>query len=81
MGRADYYKSGDYNSICDYCGRKFKFSALRKTWDGFYNCKRCWEPRQPQDFVRGVKDVQAVPVTRPESTDVFVDVDFIDYEG
>jgi hypothetical protein len=81
MGRADYYKSGDYNSICDYCGRKLKFSALRKTWDGFYTCKQCWEPRHPQDFVRGVKDVQSVPVTRPESTDVFVDVDFIDYEG
>lgn len=79
MGHADYYKSGDYNAVCDLCGFKYKFSKLRKTWDGLYSCPKCWEPRQPQDFVKGVLDKQSVPVTRPESTDEFVDVTFIDY--
>ena len=40
-------------------------------------CQDCWEPRQPQDFVRGVADIQAPPWTRPEGTDVFVDADGI----
>jgi hypothetical protein len=81
MGKADYYKSGDYNAICDYCGFKYKFSKLKKTWDGFYSCSKCWEPRHPQDFVKGVLDNQSVPVSRPESTDTFVDVSFIEYES
>jgi hypothetical protein len=81
MGKADYYKSGDYNAICDRCGFKYKFSKLKKTWDGLYCCSKCWEIRNPQDFVKGVLDNQSVPVTRPESTDEFVDVTFIDYEG
>ena len=34
--------------------------------------ERCWEPRQPQDFVRGVADYQAPPFTRPEQSDSFI---------
>lgn len=73
MGKADYYKSGDWNGICDYCGHKFKFSSLKKTWDGFHTCKNCWEPRQPQDFVRGVLDNQSVPITKPDTTPTFTE--------
>jgi len=36
--------------------------------------ERCWEPRQPQDFVRGVADYQAPPWTRPEPQDQFIKV-------
>jgi hypothetical protein len=73
MGKADYYKSGDYNGICDWCGFKFKFSKLKKTWDGFYCCSKCFEVRQPQDFVRGVLDNQSVPVSKPDSTPTFTE--------
>ena len=74
MGRSDFWSSGDYNAICDRCGFKFKFSELKKEWDGLYVCTAngCWEPRQPQDFVRGVNDHQSVPVSRPENPDVFI---------
>ena len=45
-----------------------------KRWDGFMVDERCWEPRQPQDFVRGVADYQAPPFTRPEQSDSFIPV-------
>lgn len=61
MGRADYLKLGDYNAICWECGFKFKASKLKKHWKGYYTCKECWEPRQPQDFVRAVPDDMSVP--------------------
>ncbi len=35
-------------------------------------CHGDWEPRQPQDFVRGVADVQAPPWTRPEAHDTYL---------
>jgi hypothetical protein len=38
--------------------------------------ERCWEPRQPQDFVRGVADYQAPPFTRPEQSDSFISISF-----
>ena len=74
MGKADFLRVGDYNSICDSCGQKFKFSQLKLRWDGLYCCtvNRCWEIRQPQDYVRGVLDRQAVPISRPDSPPYFI---------
>ena len=73
MGRADYWKHGDHNAICDVCGFKFKASELKKTWDNFYVCSKDFEPRHPQDFLRGKKDDQSVPWSRPEGIDEFSD--------
>ena len=67
MGRADYWKPGDYNALCDRCGLKFKRSELRYTWDRLLVCDKCWEPRHPQDFVRGRKDIQRVPDARVDT--------------
>ena len=39
-----------------------------KTWQGLYVCAHHKEIRNPQDFLRGVKDNQSVPWTRPEKT-------------
>lgn len=72
MGRADYWKPGDPSAICDRCGFKFKLSQLKKEWDGLMVCDQCWEPRQPQDFVRGVKDQRPIPDARPETPDQYV---------
>ena len=68
-----YFKKGDWNAICDRCGFEFKASQLKKTWDGYYVCKDDWEPRHPQDFLRGKKDDQSVEWTRPESPDTETD--------
>lgn len=66
------YDRGDWNAICDVCGRQMKASALRQRWDGLKTCQDDWEPRQPQDFVRGVADYQAPPFTRPEQSNNFL---------
>jgi hypothetical protein len=67
MGRADYYKEGDYNAICDQCGMKYKASTLRMTWDNLFSCPQCWSPKHPQYFVKGLPDHQTVPISRPDN--------------
>lgn len=65
-GRADYLLLGDWNAACSMCGRKRKASQLVRNWQGLYRCPSHNEPRQPQDFVRNVKDVMTVPWAQPE---------------
>jgi hypothetical protein len=72
MGRSDHWVPGQNNVICDRCGMKFKSGDLLKTWDGLWVCRSDWEPRHPQDFVKGVKDLQKPSLSRPEAPDVFV---------
>ena len=71
MGRADYYNSGNWNAICDECGKKYKFSELKLRWDGLYVCEREWEIRQPQDYLKGIADHMSVPVSRPEAPNLY----------
>lgn len=65
MGKQGYVH-GDYNVICDFSGQKIKRSEARKTWDGLLVKKEFWEPRHPQDFVRGKADKQTVADARPD---------------
>ena len=48
---------------------------LKQEWDGLYVCTAngCFENRQPQDYVKGVMDNMAVPVSRPDQPAVFLD--------
>jgi len=59
-----YFRPGDWNANCEMCGFRFKASSMRKRWDGAMVCKRCWEPRNSQDFVKGVVDNISVPWSR-----------------
>jgi hypothetical protein len=79
MGHADYLRNGDWNAICDSCGHKYKFSQLKLRWDGLYVCTAngCFENRQPQDYVKGVRDDMAVPVSRPDQPSVFLDTIYV----
>lgn len=72
MGQADYFLLGANNVICDRCGFKYKSTQVRKEWTGLIVCKKCWDPRHPQDKVRAVKDDQSPSVNRPEATDTFL---------
>ena len=63
---------GDYNGICDSCGRKFKASTMRKRWDGLLVCKEDYEPRHPQLSLKVHGDKQIVPIPRPEAADQFI---------
>jgi hypothetical protein len=70
-GRADYLALGDYNVACSMCGRKRKASELVRNWQGLYRCPEHNEPRQPQDFARGIKEVISPPWAQIE-TDNYV---------
>lgn len=73
-GRADYLDLGDWNAVCSMCGRKRKASTMEKNWQGMYRCPEHNEPRQPQDFVRGIPDIQTPPWVQPPA-DEFVDME------
>ena len=71
-GKADFYLEGQWNFYCDLCGAKNKSSDGVKTWDNFQVCRHHKEVRNPQDFVRGIKDNQTVPWSRPLPPNLFV---------
>ena len=72
MAKPTVYIKGDWNAVCDECGRRFRASQLRKRWDGLMVCPQDFEVRHPQEFVRAKPDVQTVPWTRPEPTAAFI---------
>ena len=61
MSDADYLSLGDWNARCSLCYEKYKASELTRNWQGQWRCHKCQEPRQPQDFVRGVPENQTPP--------------------
>lgn len=71
-GYVSNYIPGDFKRICDRCGSVFHASQTFRTWDGLYVCREDWEPRHPQDFVRGRLDNQNVPNPRPEPLETIV---------
>jgi hypothetical protein len=72
-GSADYFALGDFNAACSMCGRKAKASTMVRNWQGLYRHPWHDEPRQPQDFASGVKDIMTVPWAQLE-VDAFVQV-------
>lgn len=73
MGNRDYWKRGSHNVICDRCGAKAKADELVLEWTGYRVHQRCHEPRNQQDFLRGVRDNQPKPYYRPEDESRFVE--------
>jgi len=59
------YKRGDFLRIDDRSGFRVLASKTRQEWTGRIVDEKLWESRQPQDFVKGVRDQQAVPQPRP----------------
>lgn len=72
-GHRPHFRGGDFLVVCDVSGRTIYASEARHRWDGAIVAKEHWEPRHPQDFVKGVKDDQSVPFSRPAS-DVSVSI-------
>jgi hypothetical protein len=71
MGQADYLLLGDWNVVCFQCGFKRKASQLERNWQGYWVCPEHNEPRQMQDFVRGVPDNQIPPWVQPAPATIF----------
>ncbi len=72
MGKADWYKPGDYNQIDDRTGFKVKASWTRKEWTGSITRTKSWEERHPQDLIRSVLDRQDIDDPNPEQPRVFL---------
>ena len=65
-GKNDNLEWGTWNAECDRCGFKFKAYDLREEWTGWMVCDQCYEPRHPQDFLRGMPDDPSVPWSRSD---------------
>lgn len=65
---------GQWNAICDRCGIRWKSGDIRREWTGLRVCRRCFEHRHPQDFVKGKVDRQAPEWARPEPPEIDVSV-------
>ena len=74
----NYYKSGEWNVVCDVCSKKIKSSVARKRWDGCIIGPDDDEERHPQDFVRARQDKISVPFSRPIPTFVFTNINYVD---
>lgn len=53
-------------------GFKVPLKNLRRQWDNQLVDYRFIDKRNPQDYVRGVKDDQSLPYARPEPPDQYV---------
>lgn len=54
--RHDRYKRGSWNVISDLDGQKRKVEDCAMMWNGLFVGKEEWNPRQPQDLLRGRPD-------------------------
>jgi hypothetical protein len=72
MGRDYFYKPGSFYRLCDRTGFRYRAEATRKQWDQLIVRGQSWEARQPQDFVRGVRDDQTVPEARVRPNYTFI---------
>ena len=77
MSQVDYWQAGSWNAVCYECGHKRKANTLARHWQGYYVCPEHNEARHPQDFVKGVPDIQTPPWTQPAPADVFINPRFI----
>lgn len=57
-------------AIDDYTGFKVPHESLRKDWQGLFTQDP--DVRNPQDFLRGIKDNMTLPNPRPEVANQFV---------
>ena len=63
----DNWIPGNYWMICDVCGYKYRKSEMRERWDKAWVCEADWEPRHPQEFLRGRNEKISVPIPRPDT--------------
>ena len=65
-------RPGHFLRQCDRTGFTVWDDETTKEWDGAIVWDRVFEPRQPQDFIRGVEDDPSVPDPRPLGTATFI---------
>lgn len=73
----NYFESGQWNTICDRCGFKFKSGELKKTWDNLWVCPEDWETRHIADFIKAPPPQKAIDFARPEPANTFTGAPYI----
>lgn len=73
MKRQHRYKPGDHLVVCDRSGFTYWRSECVKEWNGLLVHKSQFEPRHPQDFLRGIKDDMSIKDARPLQDPVFLE--------
>jgi hypothetical protein len=66
------YRPGAHNVLDERTGYKVKSTDVAKEWNGLVVRRKSFEPRHPQDFVRGKTDNQNVADPRSEPADSFL---------
>ncbi len=72
MGRKLHYRLGSWYRTDDRTGFPQRAEVTRREWTGLIVDQARWEPRQPQDLVKGVPDKQSVPDARPLGPNQYV---------
>ena len=68
------YATGKYaNAICDRCGWKYPYQAIKTEWDHARVCPECYEPKHPQlDPPYSRPDPEALQNPRPDRIEPIV---------
>lgn len=66
------FKSGEWNVICDVCGKKIKSSEAKLRWDNAVVCEDDYEPRHILDFIKETPNRITVPFIR-RPNDEYID--------
>lgn len=65
------YRGGSFWRTDDFSGFSVRAENTKEIWTGLIVDQKLWEPRNQQDFVKGVKDYQGVPKPRPVPPAIF----------
>ena len=68
----DRYRDGDHAVICDRTGFRVYASQAKREWNGLLVREQSWEPRHPQDTIRGVPERSRVTDPRPRQANRFL---------
>lgn len=63
---ANYFKNGDWNVRCQACKKKMKRSELRQRWDGLWVDEKCYEIRNPQEYLKVPPETYVLDLRTPE---------------
>jgi hypothetical protein len=66
------YRDGSFYRVDDRSGFTVRAEHTKEEWQDLIVARGLWEPRQPQDLVKGIIDDQTVPQPRSEATNRFV---------
>jgi hypothetical protein len=63
---------GQWFIRCDRTGFRLPSAVCQFEWNNLLTWERVWEPRQPQDYLRGIPDNMSVPYGRPNQDPTFL---------